>query len=138
MQIIEEISKNRINKSTTGSMLQKICLDKLQINPLPNHKSEIWRMANKSKLARFLDYKLNHDFYKPKIPFENEPQNVIRLIIGDNKKINIKEQEWEIKELDDQKILNLIQHKLLESDTTQNWSALLNPVSYTHLRAHET
>ena len=51
MQIIEEISKNRINKSASGSMLQKICLDKLQLNPLPNHKSEIWRMANKSKLA---------------------------------------------------------------------------------------
>ena len=126
MQIIEEISKNRINKSASGSILQKICLDKLQLNPLPNHKSEIWRMANKSKLARFLDYKLNHDFYKPNIPYENESQNVIRLIIGDNKKINIKEQEWEIKELDDQKILNLIQQKLLESDTTQNWSALLN------------
>ena len=62
MQIIEEISKNRINKSASESKLQKICLDKLQTNPLPNHKSEIWRMANKSKLARFLDYKLNHDF----------------------------------------------------------------------------
>ena len=64
MQIIEEIGKNRINKSVSGSTLQKICLDKLQINPLPNHKSEIWRMANKSKLARFLDYKLSHDFYE--------------------------------------------------------------------------
>ena len=95
MQIIEEISKNRINKSANGSMLQKTCLDKLQNNLLPNHKSEIWRMANKSKLARFLDYELSHDFYKPNIPYLHESQNVIRVIVGDNKKINIKEKEWE-------------------------------------------
>ena len=126
MQIIEEISKNRINESANESMLQKICLDKLQNNLLPNHKSEIWRMANKSKLARFLDYELNHDFYKPNIPYLHESQNVIRVIVGENKKINIKEKEWEIKELDDQKIHNLIEQKVIESDTTQNWSALLN------------
>jgi len=126
MQIIEEISKQRLNNSVSQSMLQRICLDKLQMNLFPNHKSEFWRMANKSKLARFLDYKLSHDFYEPTIPFVNESQNVIRLIIGEDKKINIKEKEWEIKELDDQKILNLVQQKIFDSDSTQNWSTLLN------------
>ena len=126
MQIIEEISKNKKNKSASQSLLQKICRDKLQINPLPNNKNEIWRMANKSKLARFLDYKFNNDFYEPIIPSSDESQNVLRLIIGDNKKINIKEKSWEIKELDDQKITNLLQQKLIDCDTTQNWSDLLN------------
>jgi len=126
MQIIEEISKDRTKKSADQSMLQKICLDKLLINPLPNNKSEIWRMTNKSKLTRFLDYKLSHEFHKPNIPCINESQNVIRVIIGENKKINIKGKGWEIKELDDQKILNLVQQKIFDSDTTQNWSNLLN------------
>ena len=126
MEIIEEISNNRKDKSANQSMLQKICLDKLQINPLPNKKSEIWRMTSKSKLARFLDYKLNDDFYEPIIPSVNKSQNIIRLIIGESAKINIKEKNWEIKELDDQKIIKLIQQKLIDCDTTQNWSNLLN------------
>ena len=126
MQIIEEISKNRIKLSANQSKLQKICLDKLQNNLLPNHKSEVWRMANKSKLAKFLNYKLSNEFYEPNIPYVIESQNIIRFIIGENKKINIKEKEWEIKELDDQTILNLIQQKLIDSDSSQDWSALLN------------
>ena len=126
MQIIEEISKNRKNQSVKKSMLQKICLDKLQINPLPSKKSEIWRMANKSKLARFLDYELSDDFYQPTIPFVKKSQDVIRLIIGESNKINIKEKDWEIKELDDQNIINLIKQKLIDCDSTQNWSDLLN------------
>ncbi len=128
MQIIEEISKNRTDQSANQSMLQKTCLDKLQIDPFPNNKSEFWRMTNKSKLGRFLDYQLSHDFYEPNIPFISESQNVIRLIIGENKKINIKEKEWEIKELDDQEILKLVQQKLNDSDSTQHWSILLNHI----------
>ena len=126
MQIIEELSKKRKHHSDNQSMLQKFCLDKLQINPLPNNKSEIWRMTNKSKLARFLDYKLSHDFYEPTIPSLKKSQNLIRLIIGGDQKINLKEKDWEIKELDEQNIFNLIQQKLIDCDTTQNWSDLLN------------
>ena len=126
MKVIEEISRNRTNKSANQSMLQKISHDKLNINPLPNRKSEIWRMTNKSKFTKFLDYKLSDEFYTPDIPYANESQNLIRLIIGENKKINIREKDWEIKELEEQKILNLVQQKLIDSDSTQNWSALLN------------
>ena len=126
MQIIEELSKKRKNHLDNQSMLQKFCLDKLQINPLPNNKSEIWRMTNKSKLARFLDYKLSHDFYEPIIPSLKKSHNIISLIMGSDKKINLKEKDWEIKELDEQNILNLLQQKLIDCDTTQNWSDLLN------------
>ena len=126
MQIFEELSKKRKNHSDNQSMLQKFCQDKLQINPLPNNKSEIWRMTNKSKLTRFLDYKLSHDFYEPIIPPLKKSQNLIRLIIGADQKINLKEKTWEIKELDEQNIFNLLQQKLIDCDPTQNWSDLLN------------
>ena len=54
MHIIEEIKKNEL--VSNPSEIQKICLDKLKLNPLPNVKSELWRLSNKSKLSSFLDY----------------------------------------------------------------------------------
>jgi len=125
MQIIEEIINND-NILEGCSELQKTCLDKLQKNPLPNNKSELWRIANKSKLAKFLNYKLSDSFHEPSIPSIKESQNVIRLIIGQNKKINIKEKEWEIKELNDKEIINLIKKNIADCETTENWSNILN------------
>ena len=125
MQIIEEIINND-NILEGCSELQKTCLDKLQKNPLPNNKSELWRIANKSKLAKFLNYKLSDSFHEPSIPSIKESQNVIRLIIGQNKKINIKEKEWEIKELNDKEIINLIKKNIANCETTENWSNILN------------
>ena len=54
MHIIEEIKKNEL--VSNPSEIQKICLDKLKLNPLPNVKSELWRLSNKSKFSSFLDY----------------------------------------------------------------------------------
>lgn len=51
MQIIEEIKKNEL--ISNPSEIQKICLDKLKLNPLPNIKSEYWRLSNKSKFSSF-------------------------------------------------------------------------------------
>ena len=124
MQIIEETINN--NRLKGCSELQKTCLDKLQKNPLPNNKSELWRIANKSKLAKFLNYKLSDSFHEPSIPSIKESQNVIRLIIGQSKKINIKEKEWEIKELNDKEIINLIKKNIADCETTENWSNILN------------
>ena len=47
MQIIEEIKKNEL--VSNPSEIQRICLEKLKLNPLPNVKSELWRLSNKSK-----------------------------------------------------------------------------------------
>ena len=44
MQIIEEIKKNEL--ISNPSEIQKICLDKLKLNPLPNIKSEYWRLLS--------------------------------------------------------------------------------------------
>ena len=45
MEIIEKIKTNKLVKNQTE--IQKICLDKLQSSPLPNPKSDSWRLSNK-------------------------------------------------------------------------------------------
>ena len=57
MEIIEKIKTNKSDNNLTE--IQKICLHKLQSSPLPNPKSELWRLSNKSKLSNFLDYSVN-------------------------------------------------------------------------------
>jgi len=57
MEIIEKIKTNKLIGNQTE--IQKICLHKLQSSPLPNPKSELWRLSNKSKLSNFLDYSVN-------------------------------------------------------------------------------
>ena len=126
MQIIEGITKRIDHTLANKSTLQNICFDKLKVNPLPNHKSEFWRMASKPKLEVFLNYKLSDEFHNPSLPNSLDSKNVLRIIIGENKRINIKEKQWEIKELKEKEIINLIKQKLIDCDTTQNWSNLLN------------
>ena len=87
MRIIERIKKNKLVNNP--SEIQKICLDKLKLNPLPNVKSELWRLSNKSKFASFLDYSHKNKEKKINLPFKNDSQNIIRLIIGENSSINI-------------------------------------------------
>ena len=65
MKIIEKIKTNKSIDNQTE--IQKICLHKLQSSPLPNPKSEIWRLSNKSKFTNFLDYPVNEKDKK----FEN-------------------------------------------------------------------
>ena len=67
MQIIEEIKKNELVGNP--SEIQKICLNKLKLNPLPNIKSEIWRLSNKSKFSSFLDYSHNNEETKVDLPY---------------------------------------------------------------------
>ena len=125
MQIIESII-NKNNFSDNQSALQKICFNKLKVNPLPNKKSEIWRMASKPKLESFLDFTLSNDFHNPIFPEHLETQNILRIIIGENNEINIKKNNYVIKSLEEQHIVNLIKQKITNSDTSQNWSDLLN------------
>ncbi len=126
MNIIESITKSDKNISDYKSNLQKISLDKLRVNPIPSSKNEIWRQTNKSKFYRFLDFKFNNDFYYPQIPGNTKNHNICRIIIGENKKIKFKEKKWEIKELEEKEIYNFLEQKIIQSDTTQNWSNLLN------------
>ena len=57
MEIIEKIKAKKLVENQTE--IQKICLHKLQSRPLPNLKSELWRLSNKSKFSNFLDYSVN-------------------------------------------------------------------------------
>jgi len=125
MQIIENIT-NKKNPEAHKSTIQKICFDKLKVNPLPNKKNETWRMASKTKLANFLNYKLSDHFYNPISPYKMESQDFLRIIIGENKEIYYKKETYEIKILEEKEIINLIKQKLIDCDTTENWSDLLN------------
>ncbi len=126
MNIIERITKSDKDIFDNKSNLQKMSLERLRANPIPNCKNEIWRQTNKSKFSRFLDYKFSNDFYYPQIPGHSNIQDTYRIIIGENKEIYLKEKEWEIKELEEKEILNFLKQKIIQSDTTKNWSNLLN------------
>ncbi len=126
MNIIERITKSDKDIFEAKSNLQKISLDRLRANPIPNSKNEVWRQTNKSKFSRFLDFKFSNDFYYPQIPGHSNIHNTCRIIIGENKKINLKEKNWEIKELEEKKVLDILKQKIIQSDTTRNWSNLLN------------
>ena len=92
MQIIEEIRKNEL--VINPSEIQKICLDKLKLNPLPNLKSEQWRLSNKSKFSSFLDYSHKKKESKVSFPFKKASQNIIRIVIGEKSSINFKEKNY--------------------------------------------
>ena len=124
MKIIEEIKKNEL--VSNPSEIQKICLDKLKLNPLPNVKSELWRLSNKSKFASFLDYSHKNKESKVSLPYKNASQNIIRLIIGENNSINLEEKNYSIKKLKDSEIIDCIKTNISDCDQNDHWSDLLN------------
>ena len=124
MEIIEKIKTNKSIDNQTE--IQKICLDKLQSSPLPNPKSEQWRLSDKSKFLNFLDYSLNEKDPKFDTPFPNKSQSTIRLVIGDNCQINFIEENYSIKQLSEDKLVRYIKEQISYFDQNENWSDLLN------------
>ena len=74
MEIIEKIKTNKLIDKQTE--IQKICLHKLKSSPLPNPKSELWRLSNNSKFSNFLNYSVNEKNPKFDTPFPNTSQTV--------------------------------------------------------------
>ena len=97
MEIIEKIKTNKLVKNQTE--IQKICLDKLQSSPLPNPKSELWRLSNKSKFSNFLDFSINEKDLRFDTPYPKNSQNTIRLIIGENCEIQLTGENYSIQQL---------------------------------------
>jgi Fe-S cluster assembly protein SufD len=124
MQIIEEIKQDEL--ISNPSEIQKICLDKLKLNPLPNIKSEYWRLSNKSKFSSFLDHSNKNKKSKVSLPYKKASQNVIRLIIGENNSINLEEENYSIKKLKEIEILDYIKKNISNFDQNDHWSDLLN------------
>ena len=124
MRIIERIKKNKLVNNP--SEIQKICLDKLKLNPLPNINSEKWRLSNKSKFSSFLDYSNKNEQPKVNLPYKNDSQNIIRLIIGENSSINIEEEHYSISKLKDAEIVEYIKKNISDFDQNEHWSDLLN------------
>ena len=111
MEIIEKIKTNKsINNQTE---IQKICLHKLQSSPLPNPKSELWRLSNKSKLSTFLDYSINEKDSKFDIPYPKNSQSTIRLIIGENCQIKLIEKNYSIQQLRKMNYNNISRNRYL-------------------------
>jgi Fe-S cluster assembly scaffold protein SufB len=124
MEIIEKIKNNKLIDNPTE--IQKICLHKLQSNPLPNPKSEVWRLSNKSKLSNFLNYSVNQKDPKFDAPYPNNSQRTIRLTIGDNYQINLVEENYSIQQLSENELVEYINEQISCFDQNENWSELLN------------
>ena len=124
MQIIEEIKNNEL--ISNPSEIQKICLDKLKLNPLPNIKSEYWRLSNKSKFSRFLDHSNKNKESKINLPFKKASENIIRLIIGENNSIDLEEENYSIKKLREIEIVEHIKKNISNFNQNDHWSNLLN------------
>ena len=124
MEIIEKIKTNRSIDNQTE--IQKICLDKLQSSPLPNLKSEQWRLSNKSKFSKFLDYSVNEKDPKIDLPYPKNCPSHIRLIIGENNQIKSIEENYSIQQLSDDELDKYIKEQISDFDQNENWSDLLN------------
>ena len=124
MEIIEKIKTNKSIDYLTE--IQKICLDKLQSSPLPNPKSEQWRLSNKSKFSNFFDYSINEKNQKFDPPFPNTSQSTSRLVIGDNCQINLVEENYSINQLSEDELQKYIKEQISCFDQNENWSDLLN------------
>ena len=126
MKFIEKITKNNEDFYPNATQIQKICSEKLKLIPYPQTNCEKWRLTNKKKLTNFLDYSLNDEFHYPKIPKELLSKNVIRLIIGEKNKVNIKKDKFRIQELNDEEVINLLKENIEDNEPEENWSNLLN------------
>jgi len=124
MKIIEKIKTNKLVENQTE--IQKICLHKLQSNPLPNPKSELWRLSNKSKFSNFLDYSVNEKDLEFDAPYPKNSQSNIRLIIGENCQIKLIEENYSIQQLSENELDKYIKEQISFFDQNENWSDLLN------------
>ena len=110
MEIIEKIKAHKSIDNQTE--IQKICLEKLQSSPLPNPKSEQWRLSNKSKFSNFLHYSINEKDPKFDTPYPNTSESTIRLIIGENCQIKLIEKNYSIQQLSEDELKKYLMHKL--------------------------
>ena len=124
MQIIEKIKTN--NLLSNPSDIQKICLNKLQQNPLPNTKSELWRLSDKSKFSKLLDFSINQKNTKFVAPYQNNSKNIIRIIIGNNSKVCLQKENYSIKQLSNEELNKYIKKNIANFEQDENWSDLLN------------
>jgi len=124
MEIIEKIKTNKLIDNQTD--IQKFCLHKLRSSPLPNPKSELWRLSNKSKLSNLLDHSINEKDQKFEMPYPSNTQSTIRLIIGKDSPINLIEENYSIQQLSEDALDKYFKEQISCFDQNENWSDLLN------------
>jgi len=124
MEINEKIKTCKSNDNQTE--IQRFCIEKLQSSPLPNPKSELWRLSNKSKLSNFLDFSINEKDSKFDIPYPKNSHSNIRLIIGENCQIKLIEKNYSIRQLSEDELQKYIKEQISFFKQNENWSDLLN------------
>jgi len=124
MEIIEKIKTNKLIENQTE--IQKICLHKLRSNPLPNPKSELWRLSSKTKFSNFLDYSFNEKDLKFNAPYPKNSKSTIRLVIGKHCQIEFIEENYSIQQLSEDDLDKYIKEQISSFDQNENWSDLLN------------
>ena len=124
MEIIQQIKNKKLTDNPTE--IQKICLHKLQSNSIPNPKSEIWRLSNKSKLSNLLNYSVNVKNQKSDISYPYNSQDNIRITIGENNKISLIEENYSILQLNKDELDKYIKQQISCFDQNENWCDLLN------------
>ena len=126
MKIIDYITEEKINLSTNMSKIQNFCASKLRENPLPKSKNETWRISNKQKLSSLLEYQYDLNSYQPNIPSYLTSKKAIEINVGNANQFNLKENDWQIKELNTKEINFLIEEKIINNNSEPTWTNLLN------------
>ena len=126
MKIIDYITEEKINLSTNMSKIQNFCASKLRENPLPKSKNETWRISNKQKLSSLLAYQYDLNSYQPNIPSYLTSKKAIEINVGNANQFNLKENDWQIKELNTKEINFLIEEKIINNNSEPTWANLLN------------
>ncbi|MDC2988383.1 SufD family Fe-S cluster assembly protein [bacterium] len=124
MKIIEKIKTDKLIDKQTE--IQKICLHRLQSSPLPNNKNEQWKLSNKSKFSNFLDYGFNEKDPKFNIQYPYNSKNIIRLIIGEDSQVSLKNKNYSIEQLNEDEFDKYMKEQISGFDQNENWSDLLN------------
>ena len=124
MEIIEQIKNKKFTDNPTE--IQKICLHKLQSNSLPNPKSEIWRLSNKSKFSNLLNYSINRRNKNSEIFYPYNAQDNIRITIGENRQISLIEENYSIQQLSKDELNKYLKQQISCFEQNENWCDLLN------------
>ncbi len=126
MQIIKKITENNKSSFLDPNEIQQLCLERLRSNPLPSKESETWRLSNHKKLSKLLNYEHDKNFQNPIIPEGLKSTDVIRLNIGLERKTNLENNHWKIKELEEKEIIGLTKNLILKNNCDENWGDILN------------
>ena len=73
-----------------------------------------------------MDFSLNEKISDVVLPYSNNSKNIIRLTFGKNEPINLINNNYFIKQLDKEEVINYLVNNVSNYDCNEHWSDLLN------------